>query len=167
MTFVVGFGMIGGGLFLDRSLVPSILLEVGAAIGLVGVLFLVERTFLRAVKADNEATLETVSDIVESGALPNESGEFKIEVVATSIERGREPKILIRITDPEGDYKTTWLVKLTSPSGETREAKASWPGSGNVFRARFPVEESRAGTWRGIATRNGSKDFDFSGKVDG
>jgi hypothetical protein len=141
---------------------PSVLLEIGASVGLVGILFLVERSFLHAVKKDNEATIESVVDIVEAASTLIPQNQLTIDVVPTSTDQGQQPKILIRITDPNGDYTTRWSVTLRSPSGKTQTVNATWPGAGKIFRARFPTNELRSGKWSGVAVRNGTEEHDFS-----
>jgi len=85
-----------------------------------------------------------------------------VDVLPVATDRGQEPKILVRITDPDGDYRTRWSVTLRSPSGATQTRDATWPGAGHVFRARFPTSEPRAGTWSGVAIRNGTQLHKFS-----
>ena len=165
LTFIVGFAIVVCAAWVEHSYLQSVLLVLGSAIGLVGVLFLVEQTFLRAVKTDNEATLEKTSDIVDS-ATPPLSSELKIDVEPTLTKDGKEPMILVRITDPEGDYTTKWSVQLIYPTGEKQVKTASWPGSGRKFRARFPCPESRSGTWKGVAVRNEEKEVSFSHELD-
>jgi len=141
---------------------PSVLLEIGASIGLVGILFMIERSFLRAVKRDNQATIERVVEIVESASTPVSQDHLTIDVVPTAIDQGQQPKILIRITDPNGDYTTQWSVTLRSPSGKTQTIAATWPGAGKIYRARFPTNEPRSGIWSGVAVRNGIEEHQFS-----
>ncbi len=166
-TLCVGLALIAGAVLLDdggkrQDIWPSVLLEVGASIGLVGVLFLVERSFLRAIKADNQATVERVADIVEGVAAASTTSRLSIDVIPTATDRGRQPKILVRITDPDGDYRTRWSVTLDAPSGATHSSAAFWPGSGRIFRVRFPTTEPRTGKWTGVAVRNGSESHEFA-----
>jgi len=77
--------------------------------------------------------------------------ELRIEVLPTNTEAGREPKVLVRITDPDGDYMTSWKVTIEGPDGKTMSGQATWPGSGLVFRARFPAGHDRSGRWSGVA----------------
>jgi hypothetical protein len=65
----------------------------------------------------------------------------------------REPKVRVRITDPDGDYTTQWSIELRDPTGQVHQRDATWPGSGPVFRARFPAQADRTGRWSGTATR--------------
>jgi hypothetical protein len=141
---------------------PSVLLEVGTSVGLVGILFLIERGFLRAVKATNQATVERVADIVEAANSPVLPDRLTIDVLPTATDKGQQPKILVRITDPTGDYTTQWSVTLRSPSGTTQTTTATWPGAGWIFRARFPTTEPRLGEWSGMAIRNGTERYEFS-----
>jgi hypothetical protein len=60
-TTIVGVVLVAGAIELDRGgqrrdILPSVLLEVGAAFGLVGVLFLLERSFSRPAGPADEAT---------------------------------------------------------------------------------------------------------------
>ena len=167
LTFIVGLGLIIMAICLDnngkrKDILPSVFLEIGASIGLMGVLYLIERRFLREVKRDNQATVERVADIVESANSPVLQNEVKIDVVQTATDQGQQPKILIRITDPHGDYTTHWSVTLKSPSGKTETLNASWPGAGKIFRARFPTNEPRSGEWSGEAIKNGKDKHKFS-----
>lgn len=166
-TIFVGLALIAAAILLDnggkrQDIWPSVLLEVGASVGLVGILFLVERSFLRAVKASNQATVERVADLVEAANAPTSPDRLTIDVLPTATDRGQQPKILIRITDPNGDYTTQWSVTLRSPSGITQTAAATWPGADRVFRARFPTNEPRSGRWSGVAIRNGTEKHEFS-----
>lgn len=166
-TLLVGLALIAGSVLLDdggkrQDIWPSVLLEVGASVGLVGVLFLVERSFLRAIKADNQATVERVADMVEGVAATPTTNQLSIDVLPTATDRGQQPKMLVRITDPNGDYRTHWSVTLKAPSGATYFSVASWPGSGKIFRVRFPTAEPRTGKWTGVAVRNGSESHEFA-----
>jgi|GEM_PF-4128758 len=166
-TICVGLALIAAAILLDKGgerkdIWPSVLLEVGASVGLVGILFLIERSFLRAVKASNQATVERVADIFEAGIAPTSPDRLTIDVLPTAIDRGQQPKILVRILDPNGDYTTQWSVTLTSPSGVTQNTTATWPGADRVFRARFPTNELRSGRWFGVAVRNGTEEHKFS-----
>lgn len=166
LTFIAGFGLIIMAIHLDnhgqrQDIWPSVFLEVGVSVGLVGVLFLIERGFLRAVKRENQDTIERVSDIVDSISPILQTG-IKIDVVPTATDRGQQPKILIRITDPNGDYKTQWTVTLRSPSGKIETLDAHWPSAGKIFRARFPTDEPRSGEWSGEAVKNGNDKHKFS-----
>ena len=167
VTVFVGLALIVAAVLLDnggkrQDIWPSVLLEVGASVGLVGILFLVERSFLRAVKANNQATVERVADIVEAASIPKPPDHLTIDVLPTATDRGQQPKILVRITDPIGDYTTRWSVTLTSPRGTTQTAAATWPGAGHLFRVRFPTDEPRSGKWSGVAIRNGTERHEFS-----
>lgn len=163
LCLLVGVALIGRAVILGGADIwPSVYLELGAAVGLVGILFLIERHFLRAVQADNRATVERVADIAESVSTPPAAGHVAIDVLPTATDRGQQPKILVRITDPGGDYTTRWSVNLTSPSGKIYTSSASWPGAGRVFRARIPTDEARTGQWTGVATRNGTETHDFA-----
>ena len=166
-TVSVGLALIAAAILLDngverQDIWPSVLLEVGAAVGLVGILFLVERDFLRAVKATNQATVERIADIVEAASPAVSPDRLTIDVLPTAINRGQQPKILVRITDPIGDYTTRWSVTLRSPSGATQTTAATWPGAGRVFRARFSTNEQRSGGWSGVAIRNETERHEFS-----
>jgi hypothetical protein len=89
------------------------------------------------------------------------SVELSVDLVPTATNRGQQPKILIRITDPHGDYRTQWAVTLRSPGGASYSATATWPGNGNVFHARFATSEPRTGKWSGVAIRNGTESHPF------
>ena len=166
LTVVVGVVLILVAVVLDdggkhQDIWPSVFLEVGASFGLVGILFLIERSFLRAIQADNRATVERVAEIVEAVSAPAETDRLTIDVLPTATDRGQQPKILVRITDPNGDYTTQWSVTLTSPGGTIYTSAASWPGAGRMFRARFPTKEPRTGRWIGVATRNDTEFHNF------
>ena len=167
VTVFAGLALIAAAILLDnggrrQDIWPSVLLEVGGSVGLVGILFLVERSFLRAVKASNQATLERVADIVEAATPLMSPDRLTIDVLPTATDRGQQPKILIRITDPNGDYTTRWSVTLRSPRGITQTIDATWPGADRVFRARFPANEPRSGRWSGVAIRNETEQHEFS-----
>ena len=169
-TVSVGLALIAAAVLLDnggkrQDIWPSVLLEVGSSVGLVGILFLVERSFLRAVKASNQATVERVADIVETAKesdTPTPPDHVTIFVAPTATDRGQQPKILVRIADPNGDYTTRWMVTLKSPTGATQTVPANWPGADRIFRARFPTSEPRIGQWSGVAIRNGTEHHEFS-----
>ena len=166
-TLCFGLALIAGAVFLDdggkrQDIWPSVLLEVGASVGLVGVLFLVERGFVREIKADNQATVERVADMVEGVVTSPTSNRLTIDVLPTATDRGQQPKMLVRITDPNGDYRTQWSVTLIAPSGATYSSAAFWPGSGRIFRVRFPTADPRTGKWTGVAVRNGSESHEFT-----
>jgi hypothetical protein len=166
-TVIVGIALIAAAILLDnggkrQDIWPSVLLEIGASVGLVGILFIVEQSFLRAVKANNQATVERIADIVETANPLNLQDRLTIDVLPTAVDRGQQPKILIRITDPSGDYTTRWSITLRSPSGTTQTIDATWPGAGKIFRARFPTSDSRSGRWSGVAIRNGTEKHEFS-----
>lgn len=99
---------------------------------------------------------------VEAASAPASPDSLTIDVLPTATDRGQQPKILVRITDPTGDYTTRWSITLRSPSGITHTAAATWPGAGRVFRARFPMNEPRSGRWSGVAIRNGTEQHEFS-----
>ena len=166
-TLCLGFVLVAGTVLLDdggkrQDIWPSVLLEIGASIGLVGVLLLVERSFLRAIKAENQATVERVADMVESVTTSSTANQLTIDALPTATDRGQQPKMLVRISDPNGDYRTQWSVTLNAPSGTIYSSAASWPGSGKVFRVRFPTTEPRTGKWTGVAVRNGSESHEFT-----
>jgi hypothetical protein len=166
-TLFVGLALIAAAILLDnggkrQDIWPSVLLEVGASVGLVGILFLVERSFIRAVKASNQATVERIADIVEAADAPSSSDRLTIDVLPTATDRGQQPKILVRITDPISDYTTRWAVTLRSPSGSAQATVATWPGADRIFRTRFPTNEPRSGIWSGVAIRNGTEKHEFS-----
>lgn len=100
-----------------------------------------------------------VPPIERSASVPS---ALTIDVLPTSTAQGQQPKVLVHITDPNGDYRTRWSVKLSCPSGATLTSIATWPGSGKIFRARFPAFEPRTGRWTGIATRNGTEHHPFA-----
>jgi hypothetical protein len=88
-----------------------------------------------------------------------------IELLPTTTSRGQQPKLLVRITDPNGDFRTQWSVTVISPSGVEYSSLASWPGSGKIFRARFATTEPRTGTWHGVAVRNATESHMFEASL--
>lgn len=60
-TLFAGFFLVAWAIVLDAAgtrddILPSVLLEIGTALGLAGVLFLLERVFTRVIRAEEEAT---------------------------------------------------------------------------------------------------------------
>jgi hypothetical protein len=149
------------------NILPSVFLEIGTGFALVAAGFMLQRVFVRtAESAAREVGREVAEDVVESigsdsGSLAIDSenhihpgiDRVTIDVLPTSTEGGRQPKVLVRVTDPDGDYKTSWVVTINFPDGREMKQKAFWPASGPVFRARFPTGDDRQGTWSGVAIR--------------
>lgn len=78
-----------------------------------------------------------------------------------STRNGQAPKLLLRITDPDSDYRTSWSAFLISPSGATYRAPVTRPGSGKIYRARFATNEPRTGRWRGFIRRSSGETYKF------
>ena len=137
---------------------------LGLILAIVGIAFAFEtprRWFLRLLRHPSGA--ERVQGIPTATApSSDEPSELTIDIEPTATERGQQPKLLVRIVDPHGDYRTQWSVTLKSPSGVEYSAAASWPGSGKVFRVRFATTEPRTGKWIGVAVRNGDQRHEFA-----
>jgi len=140
--------------------------QVGIALGLVGFLFIIQKSFIRIVRKESKETIEKVADLIDSGNTTERPTQLDINVLPMAIDQGKEPKILVRITDPEGGYQTNWRVEITDPKGNKYSKEATSPGKGFVYRARFPTTLPRAGVWSGVAIRNNKNRNPFEKTIE-
>jgi len=108
---------------------------------------------------ENAVEVETL--IPDSITRDYDTNALQFHFGRASTRDGQAPKLLLRITDPDSDYRTSWSAFLISPSGTIYRAPVIWPGGGKIYRARFATNEPRTGRWRGFIRRSSGESYKF------
>lgn len=108
-----------------------------------------------------ENAVEVETSIPDSITHDYDTSKLRFHFGRASTRDGRAPKLLLRITDPDSDYRTSWFAFLISPGGAIYRAPVNWPGSGKIYRACFATDEPRTGRWVGFITRSSGESYKF------